>query len=108
MATLTGAVQLALFAATGNTTQLTSSGVTIYSVDNQQYEYVSDFSDGGDYLVVNDGVSRVYLNDQLGTSLIAGDDSFISRRQILMAITKFWRAMVIIPFTFQVVLMQCV
>ena len=75
MATLTGAVQLALFAATGSTTHITSSGVTIYAVDNQQYEYVDDFSDGGDYLVINDEVSRVFLNDQLGSSIITGDDA---------------------------------
>ena len=100
MATLTGAVQLALLerytpVMGESVTHTTSSGVTIYTVDDSRvenpgpsavhpdglltggvykYEFIDDFT-GAEYLVIADGASRVFLNDDIGASIIVGDDS---------------------------------
>jgi Ca2+-binding RTX toxin-like protein len=75
MATLTGAVQLALldgFAPISDT-----GGVRIYDVGGSKYEFIDNFSNtsGTPYVVVADGVSRVFLKDAEGASIIVGDDN---------------------------------
>lgn len=74
MATLTGAVQLALLDGTSISTE-PQSGVTVYSADGQKYEYINDFFPGSEYIVVADGVSRIFLNDTDGSSVIVGNDN---------------------------------